>query len=107
MYETLREYATRKLRGAPEEVVLEERCLEYYRSFFFLLLRRPRSSPLFPYTTLFRSPVDRARRPSQAQQADRAVRRQRHLDRRPAVAFGFDRPGEAVRSLRLGRVARR
>src|SRR5205085_12390302 len=24
---------------------------------FFLLLRRPRASPLFPYTTLFRSPV--------------------------------------------------
>src|SRR5262249_62195985 len=28
--------------------------------FFFLLIRRPPRSPLFPYTTLFRSPGDRA-----------------------------------------------
>src|SRR5699024_11229097 len=27
--------------------------------FFFLLLRRPPTSPLFPYTTLFRSPPQR------------------------------------------------
>src|SRR2546426_2011074 len=27
--------------------------------FFFLMIRRPPRSTLFPYTTLFRSPVDR------------------------------------------------
>src|SRR5215211_8617638 len=30
--------------------------------FFFLMIRRPPRSTLFPYTTLFRSPSDRARR---------------------------------------------
>src|SRR3712207_7196806 len=30
--------------------------------FFFLMIRRPPRSTLFPYTTLFRSPVDRLRR---------------------------------------------
>src|SRR5699024_12428253 len=30
-------------------------CLLFFFSFFFLLLSRPPSSPLFPYTTLFRS----------------------------------------------------
>src|SRR3712207_8547620 len=29
--------------------------------FFFLMIRRPPRSPLFPYTTLFRSPVHGAR----------------------------------------------
>src|SRR3989449_4227387 len=32
LHETMREYATLKLRGAHEETVLEERCLEYYRA---------------------------------------------------------------------------
>src|SRR5207245_3910114 len=31
LHETMREYATLKLRAAHEERVLEERCLEYYR----------------------------------------------------------------------------
>ena len=35
---------------------------------------------------------DHARRPSQARQADRAVRRQRHLDRRPDLARDLRRP---------------
>ena len=39
--------------------------------------------------------------PSEAEQADRAVRRQRHLDRRAAVARRLGRPGEALRSRRL------
>src|SRR5207249_11588591 len=30
-------------------------CLRRFASYFLLLLRRPPSSPLFPYTTLFRS----------------------------------------------------
>src|SRR6266496_5829255 len=33
-------------------------------SFFFLMIRRPPRSTLFPYTTLFRSPTPHARRPS-------------------------------------------
>src|ERR1019366_10383716 len=36
-----------------------------YASFFFLMIRRPPRSTLFPYTTLFRSmPVRSSRRPS-------------------------------------------
>ena len=38
----------------------------------------------------------------EAQQADRAVRRQRHLHRRPAVARRLGRSGEALRGRRLG-----
>ena len=49
----------------------------------------------------------RARRSSQAQPADRAVRRQRHFHRRRAVARRQRRPGEALRGRRLGRFARR
>src|ERR1039457_3383959 len=33
--------------------------------FFFLMIRRPPRSTLFPYTTLFRSPLDIAARPRQ------------------------------------------
>src|SRR5882757_10551396 len=33
-----------------------EVCLNFY-FFFFLMIRRPPRSTLFPYTTLFRSPV--------------------------------------------------
>ena len=47
------------------------------------------------------------RGPSEAQQADRAVRRQRHLHRRAAVAVGLGRSGEALRIRRLERVADR
>src|SRR2546430_14400197 len=32
--------------------------------FFFLMIRRPPRSTLFPYTTLFRSPADRAPEPA-------------------------------------------
>ena len=49
----------------------------------------------------------RARRAPEAQQADRAVRRQRHFDRRRAVAVRQRRPGEALRGGRLERLARR
>ena len=44
----------------------------------------------------------RARRASEAQQADRAVRRQRHLDRRADVAVRLRRSGEALRVRGLG-----
>ena len=43
-----------------------------------------------------------ARRAPQAEQADRAVRRQRHFDRRAIGAYGFRRPGETLRGGRLG-----
>ena len=45
---------------------------------------------------------DRARGTSEAQQAHRAVRRQRHLDRRPARARRLRRSGAAFRVRRLG-----
>src|SRR5256885_16317329 len=32
--------------------------------FFFLMIRRPPRSTLFPYTTLFRSPIARCREPA-------------------------------------------
>src|SRR2546430_13756615 len=32
------------------------RCCDCFRFFFFLMIRRPPRSTLFPYTTLFRSP---------------------------------------------------
>src|SRR5207244_10563768 len=32
-------------------------CVSVFFSFFFLLIRRPPRSTLFPYTTLFRSPI--------------------------------------------------
>src|SRR5439155_24772563 len=38
-------------------------------SFFFLLIRRPPRSTLFPYTTLFRSPRSRRRRPHRDRRA--------------------------------------
>src|SRR5437870_12588922 len=32
-------------------------CLLFFHFFFFLMIRRPPRSTLFPYTTLFRSPL--------------------------------------------------
>src|SRR2546429_8088772 len=37
-------------------------CRRSFLIFFFLMIRRPPRSTLFPYTTLFRSPEDRHRR---------------------------------------------
>src|SRR6516225_9082624 len=50
---------------------------------------------------------DRARWASQAQQADCVVRRQHHLDRRSAVAFGLRQSRQALRGRRLGGDTRR
>ncbi len=50
---------------------------------------------------------DLAGRASPAQQADRAVRRQQHLDRRADLAVRVRRPGGALQGLRLERAARR
>src|SRR5258707_5827178 len=38
-------------------------CAVCLRFFFFLMIRRPPRSTLFPYTTLFRSPVEYVARP--------------------------------------------
>src|SRR5262249_62183103 len=35
--------------------VIENTIVSHYTSFFFLIIRRPPRSTLFPYTTLFRS----------------------------------------------------
>ena len=50
---------------------------------------------------------DLACRAPQAQQADRALRRQRHLHRRPDLACRLRRPGQALRGRGLGDAARR
>src|SRR2546430_5827063 len=59
-------------------------------SFFFLMIRRPPRSTLFPYTTLFRSD------PLQPHQGGLRRRRRPHRLRRPqAGARGPPRPGPA------------
>src|SRR2546425_5213913 len=70
------------------------------------MIRRPPRSTLFPYTTLFRSPVRRARRPAQGRdrvqaQADGSGRQPadplaHHEDLRPPRAPGV--PARARRS---------
>src|SRR2546430_16787911 len=40
-------------------LTISTRCIEIF--FFFLMIRRPPRSTLFPYTTLFRSLADRLR----------------------------------------------
>src|SRR5687767_15221537 len=45
---------TNRSRVDSEESVIYA-CVAYFPSFFFLMIRRPPRSTLFPYTTLFRS----------------------------------------------------
>src|SRR5204863_8490871 len=68
---------------------------------FFLMIRRPPRSTLFPYTTLFRSVAD-ARRRSQAAGAHR-----RRCQRRALSASGGAAPGRVrrARGFLLGRGA--
>ncbi|MGY4498497.1 transketolase [Bradyrhizobium sp. GM24.11] len=47
--------------------------------------------------------ANRDGRPLEARQADRALRRQRYLDRRPDLDRRLGRPGEAFQGVRLGR----
>src|SRR5690606_41262994 len=54
--------------------------------FFFILIRRPPRSALFPYTTFFRSPVARA--PARADDAARPLRPRRGLALRRGARFG-------------------
>src|SRR5205085_8179977 len=59
--------------------------------FFFLMLRRPPSSTLFPYTTLFRSLVQRRHPrpfPLHAGQPHRSTGRRPERGEPPAVAMG-------------------
>src|SRR5882724_12324963 len=49
--------------------------LSFFLSFFFLMIRRPPRSTLFPYTTLFRS--DRPRAPPEPRRAPFCRRRAR------------------------------
>src|SRR5438105_15014018 len=60
-------------------------CYPLSLSFFFLMIRRPPRSTLFPYTTLFRSDLDpvpqlviRLAEPSQALERSDAVRSEEH-----------------------------
>src|SRR3989442_13762996 len=60
--------------------------------FFFLMIRRPPRSTLFPYTTLFRSRFDRWRRETLAAQAHRHLLvldhpKEADFDRRPLRSF--------------------
>src|SRR3712207_8410342 len=55
-------------------------------SFFFLMIRRPPRSTLFPYTTLFRSPHDPRRTP--VPRRPRSVPVARGADRRAAQPGG-------------------
>src|SRR3712207_8538238 len=64
-------------------------------SFFFLMIRRPPRSTLFPYTTLFRSPAPA-----------RAGRRRAAGVRAAVPAGAADRAGRAVRGVRRGGRAR-
>src|SRR6266566_2480614 len=58
----------------------------FFFFFFFLMIRRPPRSTLFPYTTLFRSPLPIHRRPERLGPARR----------RPAVRFD---PAQCARAL--------
>src|SRR3712207_7522327 len=55
-------------------------------SFFFLMIRRPPRSTLFPYTTLFRSKGSRSRSRRGTVAARRASRRRRRRTRRGRCA---------------------
>src|SRR3712207_7163097 len=64
-------------------------------SFFFLMIRRPPRSTLFPYTTLFRSQARRRRRPLRRGPArHRPARRLRPRALRPAARAGPQDPGD-------------
>src|SRR3712207_7461093 len=68
--------------------------------FFFLMIRRPPRSTLFPYTTLFRSeperPLPHRRQLRQPDRPDGAVRGDRH-GRHVRAAAGGDRDRKSTR----------
>src|SRR6266511_5715728 len=60
---------------------LREFCTVSFLSFFFLMIRRPPRSTLFPYTTLFRSRLGSGRRRGRLRDGDlRGLRRRRCRD---------------------------
>src|SRR5436189_6043269 len=72
--------------------------------FFFLLIRRPPRSTLFPYTTLFRSPVSKARilprEPARSEEKPVLIRILECIDRLASDLAGLtrgERPHVAVR----------
>src|SRR3712207_7352026 len=67
--------------------------------FFFLMIRRPPRSTLFPYTTLFRSRRLHHRRRVHDLEDDRV--RQLHADRLPVVVLGHDLHARDRKSTRL------
>src|SRR3712207_8051752 len=70
--------------------------LEFFRRFFFLMIRRPPRSTLFPYTTLFRSGP---RRPRRARHHPHRCRgRARRHPRRQGHAQGRDRKSTRLNS---------
>src|SRR5256885_6434525 len=60
----------RPLSGFSSFVFLLDLAIRLFLFFFFLMIRRPPRSTLFPYTTLFRSPASQTR-PGQAAVRDR------------------------------------
>src|SRR3989449_9293662 len=73
-----------------------------FSSFFFLMIRRPPRSTLFPYTTLFRSHLLPAERQELARQVRRPDRRLLDLLRlRVLRVVGTERPAQDRKSTRL------
>src|SRR2546430_17164910 len=82
-----------------------------FLSFFFLMIRRPPRSTLFPYTTLFRSfswdfkslaSTDFATPAGlKYSLAPHAARRMHHVDRRLATVRGEERPPDLPHNFRL------
>src|SRR6266496_1414428 len=72
-------------------------CLSYCFFFFFLMIRRPPRSTLFPYTTLFRSPPRRPGLPARPS-PPRAPRRFRRPVRRSAARCTGDRKSTRLNS---------
>src|SRR5256886_12017099 len=64
--------------------------------FFFLMIRRPPRSTLFPYTTLFRSRVEVERRALQVLVAQPGLEPERRLAPQPAMEPHVAKAGEQV-----------
>src|SRR5256885_9986143 len=54
-------------------MILHSLALQYYSFFFFLMIRRPPRSTLFPYTTLFRSGKAKLSQNRQARDLEGAI----------------------------------
>src|SRR2546427_5468656 len=71
---------------------LNSTVLTHILFFFFLMIRRPPRSTLFPYTTLFRSPLSRRRGCAGPHPPPRAALARRALGRREGRGDVEDRP---------------